>query len=62
MGALLGYFQPELHSLGEVTSEQRMALSLQMALAFALVFIVIGRYLSWRRRILERITGSANRT
>lgn len=58
VGALIGYFQPEIHNLSEVTSEQRLTLSLQMALPFAMIFIVIDRYLNWRRRILERLTES----
>lgn len=57
VGGMLGYFQPELQGFGPVEQQARWFLAFQMGLAFAILFILIDSYLSWRKSVLQRLGG-----
>ncbi len=57
MGGLLGYYQPEIQGMGQIEQQARWFMAFQMGMAFAILFILIDSYLSWRKKIVERLSG-----
>lgn len=57
LGALLGWFTPELQRAPEPGSEIRQVLALKSALVLATLGYLVSMYLQVRRRAYERLKG-----